>query len=109
RIDPGQWPTLGVPEWMRARLEGEIQQDHTNAIGTALQFSGMDLASMRSVPLLGQSPLTDLRDLPSEASLIDHDLRNFPDMHGSPMTEDIVRLTDGQHTLDVMNVNATGI
>ena len=57
----------------------------------------------------GESPLAELRLAPSEASLIDNDLRNFPGMDAEPQREDIVRFTDREHTLDVMNVNDTGI
>ncbi|MGW0323454.1 hypothetical protein [Nocardia sp. NPDC003183] len=94
---------------MTPRIDGNIRQDHTNAIGTALMFSDMDIGEMRYAPLPGESPLRQLRLSPSEASLIDNDLRNFPGMNGEPHAEDIVRFTDEEHTLDVMNVNATGI
>lgn len=110
RIGAGEWPSDdGRPEWMLHRLDGELRQDHTNAIGTALMFSNMDLAPMRTAPMPGESPLAELRLAPSEASLIDNDLRNFPGMDAEPQHEDIVRFTDGAHTLDVMNVNATRI
>lgn len=110
RIGAGEWPSDdGRPEWMLPRLDGELRQDHTNAFGTALMFSDMDLAPMRTAPLPGESPLAELRLAPTEASLIDNDLRNFPGMNAEPQHEDIVRFTDGEHTLDVMNVNATGI
>lgn len=110
RIGAGEWPSDdGRPEWMLPRLDGELRQDHTNAIGTALMFSDMDLAPMRTAPLPGESPLAELRLAPSEASLIDNDLRTFPGMDAQPQREDIFRFTDGEHTLDVMNVNATGV
>ncbi len=110
RVDAGEWPSNdGRPEWMLPRLNGELRQDHTNAVGTALMFSDMDLAPMRTAPLPGESPLAELRLAPSEASLIDNDLRHFPGMDAQPQREDIVRFTDGEHTLDVMNVNATGV
>lgn len=110
RSGAGEWPSDdGRPEWMLPRLDGELRQDHTNAVGTALMFSDMDLAPLRTAPLPDESPLAELRLAPSEASLIDNDLRNFPGMDAQPQREDIVRFTDGQHTLDVMNVNATGI
>ena len=110
RIGAGEWPSDdGRPEWMIPRLDGELRQDHTNAVGTALMFSDMDLAPMRTAPLPGESPLAELRLAPSEASLIDNDLRTFPGMEAQPQREDIFRFTDGEHTLDVMNVNATGV
>lgn len=110
RIGAGEWPSDdGRPEWMLPRLDGGLRQDHINAVGTALMFSGMDLSPMRTAPLPGESPLADLRLAPSEASLIDNDLRSFPGMDAQPQREDIVRFTDGEHTLDVMNVNATGV
>jgi hypothetical protein len=110
RIGAGEWPSDdGRPEWMLPRLADEVRQDHTNAIGTALMFSNMDLTPMRTAPMPGESPLAELRLAPSEASLIDNDLRNFPGMDAEPQREDIVRFTDREHTLDVMNVNATGI
>lgn len=71
-------------------------------------FSDMDLAAMRTIPLPGESPLIALRVRPTEASLIDHDLRNFPGMAATAVTEDIVRVTDGRHTLDIMNANTGG-
>lgn len=110
RIGAGEWPTDdGRPEWMLPRLDGELLQDYTNAIGTALMFSGMNLAPMRTAPLPGDSPLAELRLGPAEASLIDNDLHNFPDMDAEPQAEDIVRFTHGDHTLDVLNVDATRI
>lgn len=110
RIGAGGWPTDdGRPEWMMPRLDNELRQDHTNAIGTALMFSDMSIASMRTAPLPGESPLAELRVDPSEASLIDNDLRSFPGMSAQPQRQDIFRFTDGEHTLDVMNVNATGV
>lgn len=108
RLGEENWPDIGTPEWMRDRLDGGVRQDYTNAVGTALMFSDMDIASVRTVPLPGGSPLTTLRVQPPEASLIDHDLRNFPGMAGTAVAEDIVRVTDGQHTLDIMNVNTAG-
>lgn len=110
RVGVGEWPADdGRPEWMLPRLDGELRQDHTNAVGTALMFSDMELAPLRTAPLPGESPLADLRLTPSEPSLIDNDLRIFPGMDARPQREDIVRFTDGKHTLDVMNVNATGV
>lgn len=110
RIGSGEWPSDdGGPEWMLPRLDGDLLKDHTNAVGTALMFSDMDLTPLRSAPLPGESPLAELRLTPSEASLIDNYLRNFPGMDVQPQREDIVRFTDGEHTLDVMNVNATGV
>lgn len=108
RVGPENWPQVGTPSWMRPRLDGDIREQYTNAVGTALMFSGMDAAPLRTLPLPGESPLTSLRLQPSEASLIDHDLRSFPGMTAMSMAEDIVRVTDGQHTLDIMNVNTTG-
>ncbi|MFD8104005.1 hypothetical protein ACFV24_31150 [Nocardia fluminea] len=78
-------------------------------MGTALMFSDMDVEKLRSAPPAGESPLAELLVGPSEASLIDNDLRNFPGMVGVGQREDIVRFTDRGHTLDVMNVNATGV
>ncbi len=110
RIQEGEWPgSGGVPEWMASRVTGTIRQDHTNAVGTALMFSGIDVEELRSAPPLGESPLAELLVDPSEASLIDNDLRNFPGMVGVAQREHIVRFTDRRHTLDVMNVNATGV
>ncbi|MBA8806368.1 hypothetical protein [Promicromonospora sukumoe] len=109
-IGPGQWPSLdGVPEWMIPRLTTDIRMDHTNAVGTALMFSDMDLEAMRTAPMPGESPLAELQPEPTEPSLIDHDLRNFPGMTGAPKREDIFRFKDGRHTLEVMNVNATKV
>ncbi|WP_147106379.1 hypothetical protein [Nesterenkonia populi] len=110
RIEPGEWPsTGGTPEWMLARVEDEIRRDHTNAVGTALMFSDMALSSMRKAPLPGESPLVELQLQPTEASLIDNDLRSFPNMGGKPVREDLYSFTDGEQRLDVMNVNATTV
>lgn len=109
-IDPGQWQSVdGVPEWMIPRLATDIRMDHTNAVGTALMLSDMDLGAMRTAPMPGESPLAELQPESNEPSLIDHDLRNFPGMDGAPKREDIFRFKDGRHTLEVMNVNATKV
>lgn len=110
RVGRDAWPDEdGVPGWMARRLADDIALDQANAFGSALMFSDMDMSSLRDAPLPGESPLAELSVGPAEPSLIDHDLRHFPGMTGVAQREDIVRFTDGPHTLDVMNVNATSI
>ncbi|TWS26287.1 hypothetical protein FK268_03360 [Tsukamurella sputi] len=104
-----EWPVGATPNWIDTRTQNEVTQNHSNAVGTALMFGGMSPDRISAAPLPGSSPLEELRVSPSEPSLIDHDLRTIPGMTGDQRDHDVFRFTNGRNTVDVINVNATGI
>ena len=110
-VVPMQYWNAALPPTERFRdVAGrEVLEEQVDAIRSALAISDMDTALIKDVSAQPFSVLTSLSPSPTEPSLIDHDLRTFPGMHGAQAREDTYVFEDRQHRLEVMNVNATTV
>lgn len=109
-IPPETWrDAMPVTERFQDAPGRLVVEEQIDAIRSALWISDMDRSVLRDAAPQEFSVLTSLVPNPTEPSLIDHDLRHFPGMHGMPARVDVYVFTEGRHRLEVINVNATSV
>ena len=104
---------LNADPIIRSDEQGERWRHDRDAVRLSLRLAGMDdKRAMRlwREPESGQPFLSGLSATSSEASLIDHDARHVPGWwEARKYAAHISSFTDGSNTLEVINVNVTGV
>lgn len=113
-LGPDFWENVEIPSegQLRAATSPEVTQETIDAVTTALAFTGMSARQKLTTEFGSEDPGLETIEkrlakefTPTEASLIEADLRHFPDMHARQRNHGVFSFTDGERRLTVWNVN----
>ncbi len=117
-LGPDFWENVDRPSeaQLRTATSPEVTQETIDAVTTALAFTGMSARRKLTDEFGSEDPELELVEerlaqefTPTEASLIEADLRHFPDMDARQRNHGVFSFTDGERRLTVWNVNTHGV